>query len=308
MSEIDVASKKKSIGKQLLIIFIILLLLFNAFLIFKLIRKNNKVSNELVSTLELKEELELELKAYEGQLAEFKDLISDKDTLLLDKQKEIEQLAEKIQVMIRAGKITQAKYNAAKEEIAQLKYYTQKYQQQIEELQQKNQKLTAENEGLKTEVKEVKKEVDKLTDVNVGLTNKVSLGEMLRTSAITVEGIQVKGGKQKVTDKGSRMSALKVIFNLQDNPIAVEKERVFYVKVLNPKGETLYIEERGSGQFTYQGEESLYTIKETLQYSNKPQSSYTIYWSKGSPFEKGDYILQLFNDGVKIGEKSFNVN
>ncbi|MBT4967388.1 MAG: bZIP transcription factor [Bacteroidetes bacterium] len=307
MSEVEVVTKKKSIGKQLLVIFLILLLLFNAFLIFKLVRKNNKVSKELVSTLELKEELDLELDSCKNQIVEYKDLLTDQDTLLLAKQKEIEELAEKIQVMIRAGKITQAKYDAAKNEIAQLKYYTKKYQQQIEELQQKNEKLTVENEGLKTEVTEVKREVDKLTDENVNLTNKVSLGEMLRTSTILVEGIQIKGGKQKVTERGNRMTALKVIFNIQENAIAKEGGRIFYVKVMNPKGETLYIEERGSGQFDYQGEQSLYTIKETLEYSNNPTSPYTIYWGKGSPFEKGAYKVQVYNEGVKIGEQSFTV-
>ncbi|MBC8342419.1 MAG: hypothetical protein ISR55_08290 [Bacteroidetes bacterium] len=307
MSEAEVVNKKKSIGKQLIIVFIILLLLFNAFLISRLIRKNNQVTNELVSTIALKEELEVELKTFENQIVEYKELVSDKDTLLLEKQREIEELAEKIQVMIRAGKITQAKYDAAKEEIAQLKYYTKKYQAEIKELEKKNQKLTAENEGLKTEVIEVKREVDKLTDENVGLTNKVSLGEMLRTSSITVQGIQVKGGKQKITERGNKMSALKIIFKIQDNQIAIEKERIFYVKVLSPKEETLYIEERGSGQFSYQGEEALYTTKETLQYTNNPEESYTIYWGKGSPFEKGDYKIQIYNEGVKIGEKSFVV-
>jgi FtsZ-binding cell division protein ZapB len=306
MSETEVV-KKKNVGRQVLIIFVALLVLFNAFLIFKLVRKNNRVTNELVSTKQLKEELEVELKTYENQIAEYKDLLTDQDTLLLEKQREIEELAEKIQVMIRAGRITQAKYDAAREEIAQLKYYTKKYQQEIEELQKKNEKLTAENEGLKTEVKEVKREVDKLTDENVNLSNKVSLGEMLRTSNIDVLGIQVKSGKQKETDKGKKMTALKVMFNLQDNAIAKEGERVFYVKVLNPKGETLYIEERGSGTFTYQGEESLFTIKETLNYSNNPEDTYTIYWGKGSPFEKGDYKVQVFNEGVKIGEQSFTV-
>jgi len=296
---------KKKFSKKLLIIFVALLLIFNAFLIFQLVRKNNKTTEELVSTISLKEELQKELKNYEKQLTEYQRLVGEKDTSLAQKIKEVEELKEKIEAIIQAGKVTQAKYDAAKEEIAQLKYYTQKYQKDIDELKRKNEKLTIENETLTEEVKEVKRTVDKLTDENVNLSNKVSLGAMLKAGNIEVAGIQVKGGKQKTTDKGDKMDGLKINFNILDNTMAKTGERVFYFKVLNPKGETLYMEERGSGQFEYLGEQSLFTLKEKFDFQNSTEDLYKVYWAKGSPFEKGSYKLQIFTDGVKIGEKSF---
>lgn len=301
------SNQKKKFSRILLIIFVVLLVLFNAFLIFQLVKKNKNISEELVSTITLKEELEKELKNYEKELAEYKKLLGEKDTALLASQKEVNELKEKIEAIIRAGKVTQAKYDAAKEEIAQLKYYTQKYQKEIEELKRKNQQLTEENLGLKEEVREVKREVDKLTDENVSLSNKLSLGSTLKTSGIEVYGIQLKGGKQKETDKGSKMDGLKIVFTIQENSLAKTGEKVFYFKIINPKGETLYMEERGSGQFEIAGGKDVFTFKETLDFQNSPDEIFKIYWAKGSPFEKGTYKLQIYNDGVKSGEKTFTI-
>jgi len=304
MAETD-NNQKKKFSRTLLIIFVALLVVFNAFLIFQLVKKNKDTSEQLVSTITLKEELQKELKNYEKQLAEYQKLVGDKDTALQAKIKEVEELKEKIEAIIQTGKVTQAKYDDAKEEIARLKYYTQKYQKDIEDLKQKNEILTTENEGLKEEVKEVKREVDKLTDENVNLTNKVSLGAILKAGNIDILGIQVKGGKQKETNKGDKMDGLKISFNILENTIAKTGERVFYFKILNPKGETLYMEERGSGQFQYLGEQSLYTLKESFDFQNSVGDLYKVYWAKGSPFEKGNYKIQIFTDGSKIGEKSF---
>ncbi len=304
MSEYE-GNQKKKFSRILLIVFVVLLVLFNAFLIFQLVKKNRDISEELVSTISLKEELEKEVKNYEKELAEYQKLLGEKDTALLASQKEVNELKEKIEAIIRAGKVTQAKYDAAKEEIAQLKYYTQKYQKEIEELKRKNEKLTQENMGLKEEVQEVKREVDKLTDENVSLSNKVSLGATLKTANIEVYGIQVKGGKQKETEKGSKMDGLKIIFSIQENALAKPGEKTFYFKIINPKGETLYMEERGSGQFEIAGGKDIYTFKESLDFQNSSSDIYKVYWAKGSPFEKGNYKIQIYSDGVKSGEKSF---
>jgi len=57
MTESD---SKKKFSKKLLIIFIALLLVFNAFLIFQMVKKNKETTEELVSTISLKEELQKE--------------------------------------------------------------------------------------------------------------------------------------------------------------------------------------------------------------------------------------------------------
>jgi len=305
MADIENAENKTN-GRKILYIVILVLFLFNVFLVIKLIR-NNITKEKLISTTELKDELQKEVNAFKIQLEEYENLVGEKDTTLVAKQKQIEELQLKIEEEIKAGKLTKARYNAAKEEIAQLKYYTKKYQEEIQELKRKNERLTEENEGLKTQVTDVKREVDKLMDENVDLSNKVSLGAMLRTSAINVVGIQIKGSKQRESMKGERIEGLRITFSLMDNNLAKIGKKEFFIKIVNPKGETLFLEERGSGYFTYQGEQTTYTVKSDFEFSNSPAEVYRVYWGKGSPFEKGNYKVQLFNEGLKIGEGNFEI-
>jgi hypothetical protein len=65
------ASKKK-FSRILLIVFVVLLVLFNPFLIFQLVKKNRIYRKNLFSTISLKEELEKEVKNYEKELADIK--------------------------------------------------------------------------------------------------------------------------------------------------------------------------------------------------------------------------------------------
>lgn len=298
---------KKRSNRLVLTILVILLLLFNAFLLVKLVQKK-PLENELIETKNLKAKLELEVDSIQNIVTNLEGTIYEKDTSLVSLQNELQAKVKEIEVLIANERITESKYRKALDEIKKLEYYTKKYQEQINELKAKNKQLTQENEGLKEEVKTVKKEVDQLTDENVSLSNKVSLGAMLKTNSISAIGIQKRNnGKIKETLKGSRMEALKISFTIKDNILAQAGSREFYIKVLNPKGETLYLEERGSGQFDYQGEQSLYTVKSEFEFNNDPEFVYSVLWDRGSEFEKGIYEIRIINNGVMMGKTTFEV-
>ncbi|MEA3495442.1 MAG: hypothetical protein U9R42_05335 [Bacteroidota bacterium] len=301
-------SKKKDRTKTLLFIFIILLLGSNAFLLVKLNQKKN-VEEDLLETTELKEQLAQEVADYKDKVEEYQGTVYEKDSLLQEYDKQMKEKVAEIEKLIQQKRITRYRYNKALEEIKKLEYYTKKYQKQIDELKKKNKKLTEENVNLKTGIKEYKKEVDNLTDENVELSNKVNLGSMLRTNTISIIGLKEKWLNDKLTEtmKGKKMIAIKMVFSFKDNILAKKGDRECYIKIINPKGETLYLEERGSGQFPYQGEQSLYTLKSTINFSNESDSSYTVVWDRGSEFEQGNYQCQVFNNGVKIGAKKFEI-
>jgi regulator of replication initiation timing len=210
--------------------------------------------------------------------------------------------------MIKEVKISQDKYEDAKQQIEGLKYYIEKYQKQIDELKKQNLVLTNENTNLKQDITKNKKVMDNLQDENVKLSNKVSLGSKLESASVAVTGIQIKeSGKQKETSKGSRMDGMRINFSIQSNIMADKGYYDFYIKILNPKGETLYIEGTGSGRFQLQGKDALYTVKERLEFMNEDSKIYTVYWSKGSPFEKGTYKIEIFTQGLLFGENTFEV-
>jgi hypothetical protein len=298
-------------SKRMLIFLVILLLLTNCITLYLYFSKRTeevKVTQQLVSTTGLKIELEQKVKEYTAKIQEYSGQINEKDSTLLAYRAELESKVLEIQNMIKDVQISKEKYENAKEQIEGLKYYIEKYQKQIDELKKQNVVLTNENTNLKQDITKNRQVMDNLQDENVKLSNKVSLGSKLISGAITVTGIQIKeSGKQKETNKGSRMDGMKIGFNIQNNIMAEIGFYDFFVRILNPKGETLFIEGTGSGRFQFQGSEALYTTKERLEFTNDDTKMYTLYWSKGSPFEKGTYKIEIYTQGLLFGQNTFEV-
>jgi len=309
--DINDNENKKDKSKRVLIFFVILLLLSNILTLVLYINKKTteiKIEQQLVSTLGLKVELEKKIIEYKTKIHEYAGQINEKDSTLLAYKTELENKVNEIQNMIKDVRISQDKYEQAKEEIDGLKYYIEKYQKQIDELKKQNIVLTNENSNLKQDITKNRKVMDNLQDENVKLSNKVSLGSKLESATISIAGIQIKeSGKQKETSKGSRMDGMRINFNIQSNVMADKGYYDFYIRILNPKGETLYIEGTGSGRFQLQGTDALYTIKERLEFTNDDTKVFTVYWSKGSPFEKGTYKIEIFTQGLIFGENTFEV-
>lgn len=301
----------KDKSKRTLILLLLLLFLTNCITLYLYFSKKSeevKTEQQLVSTTGLKLELEQKIKEYKSTIQDYTGKINEKDSTLIAYKAELESKVNEIQNMIKEVSITKEKYEDAKDQIEGLKYYIEKYQKQIDELKKQNVVLTNENTNLKQNITKNRQVMDNLQDENVKLTNKVSLASKLLTGTITVAGVQVKeSGKQKETSKGSKMDGMKIGFNIQSNIMAEKGLYDFYIRILNPKGETLYIEGTGSGRFEYQGSDALYTVKNRLEFTNDETKNYNIYWSKGSPFEKGTYKIEIYTQGLIIGQNTFEV-
>jgi hypothetical protein len=309
--EFNENNNNKDKNRKRFIFLVILLLLSNIIWLVLYVNKSVttvKIEQQLVSTSDLKVELEKKVLDYQSKIKEYAGQINEKDSTLIAYKTELENKVNEIQSMIKDVKISQDKYEDAKQQIEGLKYYIEKYQKQIDELKKQNLVLTNENSNLKQDITKNKKVMDNLQDENVKLSNKVSLGSKLESASIAVTGIQIKeSGKQKETSKGSRMDGMRINFSILSNVMADKGYYDFYIRILNPKGETLYIEGTGSGRFQLQGSDALYTVKERLEFTNDDSKVYTVYWSKGSPFEKGTYKIEIYTQGLIFGENTFEV-
>ena len=65
----------------------------------------------------------------------------------------------------------------------------------------------------------------------------------------------------------------------------------------------------GSGKFELAdvGEETIYTTKQTITYNQKPQNICMYWGANGTTFEKGKYMIELYQDGYPIGKKDFTL-
>ncbi len=194
-------------------------------------------------------------------------------------------------------------------ELVQLKRENTTLVAKNKDLFTQNSTLTNENMGLKTDKQGLADSVDNAYRRNRELAAKVT-----RASALQAQFVQAiaLSDKNKERDGGvyraSKVDKIKVIFQIQPNPIAKQDIKTIFMRVLDPDGAMLYDSAVGSGNFDMFGKESTYTAKKDIQFQNNGQGVEIIY-GRGTAiqYREGHYKIELYSEGFKIGEGSFDI-
>ncbi|MEC5146656.1 hypothetical protein [Chitinophaga sp. 212800010-3] len=237
---------------------------------------------------------------YNAANARLDDLISQNtrmDSLVKTKDKEIQDMKARISSILSNKNATQAQLAEARRLIEQLKSNIEGYQQTIERLQGEKIVIAGERDV-------ARKERDSVSVVKDSLNKKVDLGSVLHASNIHLQPIRVKhNGKEVETTKAKRADMMRVSFDLDDNRIAPTGNKDIYVAITAPDGSPLAVEALGSGRFTLEdGTEKLYTTKKTVAYVTGQKQSVSMDWKQNSDFKPGDYAVEIYHNGYKIGQ------
>jgi hypothetical protein len=181
-------------------------------------------------------------------------------------------------------------------------------------VQEENRQLVEKNESLaqnQTELQQARIVLaDSLSEIatkNRDLESKVNAAAALRARNVQVYAISPKGKVRAGENvKSSRVDKMRVDFILEKNPLTKQEEKLIYVRLLNPEGATISDPSLGSGLFEYNSSKILFTLSKTISYTNNDQPVSIIY-DRVAPVRSGKYTLELFSEGVKIGEGSFSI-
>ena len=211
----------------------------------------------------------------------------------------------------RGNRVSLAKYEAR---IKQYEAFLVEKDTLIAQLQRENvtlatnnQVLNDENTGLKTERQRLTDSVTTVVTQNQELSTKVNRAAALKAQNVKVFAVNRKG---KVSDddayKAKRLDKIKLVYTLLDNPLTKEEPKEVYVRVLDPNGAVVSDMANGSGTFTVDGNETIYTTKQTVNYNSNGQNVELLY-TRGIPYKPGKYTVELFAEGYKIGAGEFAV-
>lgn len=304
-------SKNRHKRIYLLLSFVIIILVaLNGIFIYNYFNTDKKLvktEEKFYATDSIKNVLEKVLDQTGKELDQFKGRNSQLDAFLKEKNDSLQEYADRIDALLRQGKLNREQLNQALDEIDQLRYYKRKYLSQIDSLSNHISKLNKENLSLREDVDKEKMKNESLTMNNIKLGNKVAIGAKLQTGSIFITGVKKRSnGKEKETNKVSQLEQLKITFNIAENYVADAGNKDIYLKVVGPDGTTIYNETAGSGMFVFQGEESKFSTKKSIEFTQAAQSV-TVYWTNGSTFGKGKYKAELFAEGFKIGDTEFEL-
>jgi uncharacterized small protein (DUF1192 family) len=220
---------------------------------------------------------------------------------LTGKQSEITKLKAEINSILK-------KKNASQSELARAKTLIEELNTQIETLQAENARLTGENQTLTAEKTQLIIEKDTLTaNLNTTQAEKkvleetVDVGSTFSASNIAIIPVNEKnGGKEKETTTAKKVDKLVVSFDVE-NRIAKSGPADMYIMVTAPDGKVITSDATG-GTFTTREEgDKTFTSKLTVPYEQGKRQNVQLPLTQDK-FQTGDYKIQVYHNGFKIGE------
>lgn len=218
---------------------------------------------------------------------------------LKDKNSEIFQLKENIEDILSDSKATQLDLLKAETMVKDLEVKVNFYSSQIE-------KYKKDNDLMNSELKNLKEKNIELANKNEYLHNKLGDIQFFSVNNIKIVPIELKRGRNEtVTSKARRVDIFRVMFDIIDNRIMDAGTYEFIVRIIDPEGELIFNTSSGSGYFAKRNsqEEIQYTKSRKIHFSEAAvYYGINIDWEQSNDFLKGEYTIELYNNGYLIGK------
>jgi hypothetical protein len=265
--------------------------------------EKQQLTTQIVNADSSKNELQRELNDAAMRLDMLKTTNSRADSLLKTKDKDVEALKSRVQTILNKEHATAAELAEAHQLIAQLKGNIENYTAEIEKLQGEKIQLTEEKRVVTAERNAVKKDFDSAKTVIKEKEDVIDVGSTLHASNFAIVGVKEKGdGKEKETTVAKRVDKLKISFDIDENRITESGPKDIFVTITAPDGSPVAVDALGSGKFvTREGIERPFTKKVQVDYKQGEKQQVNVEWKQDN-FQTGNYRIEIFNNGFKIGE------
>jgi hypothetical protein len=216
-------------------------------------------------------------------------------------QKDIDAKRAEISRILRKEKATEAELARAKTLIAELNNQISTLVAENARLVGENQELTANNTQLTSEKQVLEQNLQTSKTEKDELAQTVDVGSTFSASNIQITPINERhNGKEKVTSTAKRVDKLVVSFS-NENRIAKSGPADMYLMVTGPDGKVITDATNGGTLATRTDGEKAYTAKIPVEYTQGTRKDVQ-FPIRQSDFQKGDYKIEIYHNGFKIGE------
>ncbi len=221
---------------------------------------------------------------------------------LADRQKEIDAKKAEIRKILNDKKATQSELARAKTMIRDLNDKISGLEAEVVRLTGENNELTAANTTLKQEKTDLEQNLQNTTTEKEALAKTVDIASTFSASNIQVIPVnEKKSGKEKNTTTAKRVDKLVVSFDVE-NRIAKSGAADMYLIVTAPDGKVIANPAMGSSVLSTRADgEKPFTTKVSVDYV-QGQRKNVQYPIRNSDFSTGDYKIEIYHNGFKIGE------
>lgn len=255
----------------------------------------------IATTSSQKDELQRELDEATSRYDQIKtgaaNMAHSKDSVISNRDRDIRAKRDEIRRLLSKDKASAEEIAQAKSLIRSLNSDIDSYRSKIETLEGEKIVLTQEKNAITQERDEKQRSLD---SAQIQIKEKEALldiGSTLHASNFSILGISERNGQEKETSTAKRVDKLRISFDLDENRITQTGVKNIYVCITGPDGAPIT-----SGQFDTREGQKFFTQKVDINYTQGQRQTVSFDWRKGNSFQTGDYHIEVYNNGFKIGE------
>ncbi len=294
---------KKNNKSSIIIALLSIIVIVQAIKIYLDSQKKNELEQTITAT---KDELSTTLTKLDSIKTELDQKITQIEKLGGDVT-ELQKAKAEVETQLRRSTTRSAK------EIAQLKDKVEGYtellktkDEEIEKLKSVNKELYSENKTLKTKQNKLSDSITSLAKNKNELANKVAIASQLRIENAKVIGINSKGKERESPFKNKQLSKLKIEFNIAENKVAPIEGKKILVRIIDENRQVIFDVAKGSGTFSLNGKDEFYTAMQEILFDNTRQKL-TFFYEKGTEYASGNYTVEVYTEGYKLGTTQFAI-
>lgn len=184
-------------------------------------------------------------------------------------------------------------------EITTLKGIAKHYLEEIRRLNEENEGLRQELTTEKGRNETLARENATVSRSNAELTQTVQLAKKLNITSLRLSAYNKKSKEEKNITKATKLG---VSFTVTPNNTAAPGMKNFYVRIITPEGNLL----GGGVSCSYDGANIPVTATRQMEYANQ-ELPVSVYWDVNTTLTPGDYTVEVFADGYRLGSGRFNM-
>ena len=220
---------------------------------------------------------------------------------------EINKLRNEIGGILKNRNATSSDLKLAKSKIDDLQERINELRDQNDSMEEEKQRLTSILDQLNSEMKNLEQNIRKLGQENKEMTEKIFIASSFVVSEIDFHVADVRGSKEQSTTSARKADKFVASFSLQNNIADYETTEIFVI-ITEPGGRVLQNSIWNSGTFTSKTEGTKeFTRRVKFEY-NKGESKKIVFSLDADKYEKGEYRMDVYHNGIKIGNSSYSLN
>ena len=223
------------------------------------------------------------------------------DSLTVEKERIIA-FKDSVQQLKKINSSTLRRY---RNQLAKLEDTNERLLVEVDSLRLVNNLLNEEKDSISSQLNIQTTYNDSLLVQNLELAEKVEIGGAINIENVHVTALkQRSNGKLTETNKAQKTDAIKVAFRLSENKIATPGDKEAFIVLTNPTGQVI----NAKGTFLLLDEtEVKYTDHTIINYENADLDVVMLIERKGDKYEKGEYGIKVFIEGVSAAEYKFDL-